>query len=637
MSYEIGSTATRPNDNATSNYAMSGGIVIKTKNKLAGLRIKISNLSQPSATETFRLLDELGNELYTKSIADLVAGDIFEIEYELSNNTTYILESDSTGLRVQGRVNVTEQPYTSEDIDIIGGSYEGSIITTGTVTMRAFTEVTALVKLPDPIVNPKFYKIVVDDVDFTNFVLRTNINKKNRPVQTCTIIVNSKINDTYTIDKTIVGNEVTVQRGKIVSTERDIFRGEVISYKKNGSVYELICACKMNIANRIETDYVYDREIDVEAGVGSEIVKSLFDNIGINYTNESVPTTGAINTLKTFLAKGKTLKTLQNLADIYGRRFFYRSSDDLGYFIEKASEPTDTELKTTYNIAGRVVWNETGEDIINSLTITGGKQLDWATETFAGPVDEVTLTVQPIDTEVSADSVELERGPDSSDPKDFYVDVVNRKIIFTTTRSNIIVRYSYSVPIKVNVANQTSINNYYKVDRSYIDTKLLNTDDAELSANGLIESRDDVLTSAPIRVIGNNDIEIGQEVLVKDTINDINMLVSVEGIEIQYPFKPDKIDVGITPMDDIDMDRKINERLTDLEKQLSSVTDVNVTLINNLAELGAEAFVKVEVADADTDVLYFDSDVQGDWDDFDWGSDTEESYVEYYKESGYDD
>ena len=484
---------------------------------------------------------------------------------------------------------------------------------------------------------PNKYKIRIDGVDVTNNVVNTRINNTDQPVKSATIIINKKVDTITTINDTVIGDEVLIQRGFDNPDERYVFRGEVVYLKKHGSAYELFCACKMHRSKRIETEYVYDKDVDTEAGVGSEIVKSLFNEIGINYTTTSVPTTGTENTIRIFLAKGKTIKSLQKLADIYGRKFFYNDSDDLGYFVPHDYNTTTTVLETGDNIVGRVVWNDTAEDIINNLTIIGGKQLDWTTETFTGSFDEVELTATPIDTDVTVGGVELERGTTSSEPKDFYVDQPNKKIKFTVTRTDPVVRYSYSVPIKVNVSDTTSMLDYYRSDNTMIETTLLTSDDAEIYASGNLEKTKDLLNSAPIKVIGNNDIEVGQEVQVIDNINDINILVSVSSVTLHYPYKPDSVNVGKLPSDEIDNDKKIINRLAELERQASTVSDINISLIPSEATLGVEAYTKLEVADADTGVLYWDSDAQGDWDDFDWGDDTEETYTEVYKEVGYDD
>lgn len=495
-----------------------------------------------------------------------------------------------------------------------------------------------------PLTKPNNYKFTLNSVDVTSHVFRSVARKGKQPIKTCTILLREKVSDVLPITSSIIGKTITIQRGFAASTERYIFRGEVISKKRDGGLIELTCACKMHRAKRLELDYVYDEVIDPEGGVGSEIVKSLFNNAGLNYNATSVPTTGAVNTLKTFLAKGTIKDSLELLGKIYGRVFFYRDSDDLAYFIEPKSESTSTVLNINNNVVGRITWTDTGEDIINNLTVIGGKQLDWTEESFTGSFDDVTLTATPIDTDITVGGVQLQRGVTSSEPNDFYVEPSNKKIVFTTTQTDPVVRYNYSVPIKVNVSDTTSISNTYQVDKTIIDTKLMTSDDAELEAQGIIDNNKDVLTNAPIRVVGNNDLEVGQEVQVIDSINDVNVLVNVTSVQISYPYQPDQVNVGLLPRDDLDLDEDIRERIAELERQLSTTSDVNVSIITgDDAVIGLEVYTKVEVADADTGVLYWDSDVQGDWGNdagstgYNWGTDTEETYTEVYKEVGFDD
>ena len=493
------------------------------------------------------------------------------------------------------------------------------------------------------IAKPSKYRVVLNGVNITDYVFRGSVRKSKQPVKNCTLLIKKSVSDVLLISGSIIGKTITIQRGFNTPTERYVFRGEVISKKRSGGIIELVCACKMHRAVRLEIDYVYDEVIDLEGGVGSEIVKSLFNNAGLNYNATSVPSTGEVNTLKTFMAKGSIRQSLELLGKIYGRVFFYRDSEDLAYFIEPKSEVTSTVLNTNTNIVGRIAWSDTGEDIINNLTLIGGKQLDWTEEIFTGSFDEVTLTAIPIDTDVKVGGTQLQRGVNSSDPKDFYVDPTNKKIIFTTTQTNPSVRYNYSVPIKVNVSDTSSINNTYQVDRTIIDTKLLTSDDAELEALGIVTNNKDILTSAPIRVVGNNDLEVGQEVQVIDGVNDVDILVNVTSVQINYPYQPDIVNIGLLPSDDLDFDKGVVDRIAELERQLSTTSDINVSLISDEAVLGLEVYTKVEKATMDADVLYWDSGTQGDWysvvrdEGLNWGNDVEESYTEVYKEVGYDD
>lgn len=635
MTFVVGSTAVRLADTSTLNTPHEFGIRIETKRELVGLRLKISNNSNTGDAEVFRLRDVDGNILLTKDISMYSTGDTFDIIYNFEANTIYRLTSININSvnRPVGRRLSTTFPFTSDDVDIISGA-------TGTTNVTEnipyfFLEVTAL--LPPPPSEPKLYKHTLNNIDVQNFVVRSRKIDRGQPVKTAEVILRQEVANVISINDNVIGKSITIQRGEFSPTERFMFRGEVVRYRKNGSVYELFCACKMNQANRLEEDYIYDIDIDPEEGKGSEIAKSLFNKVGINTTSESVPDTGDVNVFNRFQAKDSILKSLTLLAEIYGREIFYSDSENLGYFIEPQSVDSGLTLETGENIVGRVLWSETGEDIINNITVVGGRQVDWATEEFAGPTDEVTLTVTPIDTEITADSVKLDRGPDSRDPRDFYVDKTNRKVIFTNTQSNISVRYSYSVPIKVRYTDNQSITDTYRVDRTRVDTKLQNTDDAEIYGRGVVDDNKDVLNSAPIRVRKDNTLEVGQKVRIIDNINDIDTELHINSITTYYPYRADEIDVGFEPLDETDKDRKISERLAEIERQTSDSGDISVKLVQEEHTLNFNAFVLIEKADMDTDVLYWDSDTQSDWDDYDWGDDTEETFTEVFKEAGYDD
>jgi len=483
---------------------------------------------------------------------------------------------------------------------------------------------------------PGLYKFVIDGVDVTSYVYKLSDLKlpAGQAVKTGILQLKKSVNEVLVINDTVIGDSITIQRGFTVSTERYILRGEVVSYKNIGSIYEFTVADKFYAGSRREKDYTYDINIDVETGVGSEIVKSLFEVIEVPYDSNTVQSTGTTDNLKIniYPAKGYVINSLKDLASIYLFQTFYNSDEDLAYFIPEGFTSTSTILSTDSDIPARIPWLTTGEDMINNLTIIGGTQLDWNSQTFSGDgsLTEFTLAAKPVDTEITVDSVLLNRGVNSSDPNDFYVKSNSKTIVFTVapsnSASNVVVRYSYNVPVKVNSINQESIDSYNQHDSTLINDKLTNSDDAEIRVNTLIEDRAEVLTSAPIKVIGNNNLEVGQQIQIIDKINSLSRNVVVKSIVYSYPYVGDFVDVGKPPADSMDIQLSQLQNIYRLQRQLATDSDINVQLFKENNSLVVLGYQKLEVATADSDVLYWDSDVQGTWDDFDWGDDTEETY-----------
>ena len=131
MGYIIGSTATRDADTSTANTDASIGLKILVNKNINGLRIRISNNHVPGATEVCLLKDDAGTTISSHDIKDLSAGDTFDIIYEFQALTTYRIEANNDAFRTVGRRTTGNSfPYTSTDVNITNGSFNGADINT---------------------------------------------------------------------------------------------------------------------------------------------------------------------------------------------------------------------------------------------------------------------------------------------------------------------------------------------------------------------------------------------------------------------------------------------------------------------------------------------------------------------------
>lgn len=485
-------------------------------------------------------------------------------------------------------------------------------------------------------VQPNLYKITLNSVDITTHTYRLQYKRyRNQPVKTGTIKIHSNVINDITLSDEIIGKELTIQRGFDSPTERYILRGEITSFKNLNSTYELNFSCKMYRANKRTFDYTFEYNIDPSAGVGSEIFKALCDIIGLSYTNESIPTTGTDDQfiIKQIRFQDSILSSMKELGNIYQRIIYYNDEDDLVYFVPDNSIPTTTVLTTGIEIANRIQWNTTGEDLANNITIIGGTQLDWNTQSFIGDgiTKDFKLDTIPIDTDVYINSTKVYRGVDSSDLKDFIVHNDTKIVSFTTAPAlgDIIdINYSYNIPVKVQSSDNTSINKYTQHDLTIVDTRMTNTDDTELQVNNILEQKAQALTSTPLKVLKNNDLVPGQSILIIDKTNNINKTVNVIGIDYAYPYPGDLVEVGQVASSGLDIQINIIDSIQKLQRQLASNSDINLQIINNPQDLKIMGYTQVLHATIDLGVLYWDSDTQGTWDDFNWGDDNEETYEE---------
>jgi hypothetical protein len=477
---------------------------------------------------------------------------------------------------------------------------------------------------------PQVYVITLKGVDVTSRCLTGTWTRNNQPIKSGRFIFTKKINDDLIIDNTIVGKSFSVERG----FDSDLvykFRGEVVNFEESGSTIVLEVADKLYVAQRRQRDYTYEKNIDLSNGVASEIFKNLCDYIGLGYTSDSVPSTGSDFSLITYPAKGYVIESMSDLARIFQRRIFYRDSDDLVYFVPEGFEATSTVLTVGSNVVNAVRWNNQGESIINNLTVVGANEMGWVQEDFTpgAGVTTITLTAKPVDTEVYVGGVIARRGVNSSDPKDYYVVQDEKQIVFTVAPnpSTVNVYYSTPVPVKILTSDGPSISDYEQRDATISNTRLRTTDDAEIAALSYLSENSDVLTSAPLSVVSDNGLEVGQQVRVIDFKNNKDLSVVIQSIEYFYPYKPDRVLIGKPRLSDADIQLKILENVRRLERELANETDIDVILSNAEKTVEVFGYVKRERAVPTAGVLYWDSPVQGDWDDFDWGNDSEENYT----------
>jgi hypothetical protein len=479
---------------------------------------------------------------------------------------------------------------------------------------------------------PSVEKIFIDAVDVTNYRYDGNVVKTKQPVKTGNFKFNINISDVITVNDLIIGKIFTWMRG-FTTADRCIFRGEITSYKKTGSTYEISVADKLYATVRLELEYTYDWNTDTEAGVGSEIAKDLITEAGLSCSTLSVPTTGTTTAfiIKQYPAKGTILDSLKDLANNYGRRIFYKDSDDLVYFTQDTYETTTTILTVGTNVVNRVQWLTSGEDIVNNLTVVGAEQVDWNTETFTttGITNTFTLAAIPLDTQIYLGTALLARGIDSSDPKDYYVLSDQKKVVFTTNPTGTLeINYSYNIPAKVLISDDVSITNYTQHDRTVMSDKILTSDDGELLGSSLIDEGSSPITSAPLKVIENNDLEINQIVRVVDQANNKDEDLVVTQISYYSPYRPDEVMVGKRPVGKLDIDVAVLNNLEKLNRQVSNNSDISVQILNVPGTVEISGWVKIERATPTTGVLYLDSANQGDWDEENWGDDSNETYSE---------
>ncbi|MCH7560609.1 MAG: hypothetical protein IIC67_04435, partial [Thaumarchaeota archaeon] len=269
---------------------------------------------------------------------------------------------------------------------------------------------------------------------------------------------------------TSVGQTITIRRGFDAVTEDFVFRGEITQRKPLADSIILIAKNRLNESIKSRQVKSWDKDIDTEAGVGSEIFKAVCTNSGLTTTSASVPTTGTAipdKIIKFIQNDEDNYQKLNELAERYNRIIRYQASDDTVYFQPKGFTTYPITLNVGVEIPGQIKWKENMEQLINKVTINGATVLDSITETIAGPLTTFPLTKTPEGTEVrqtnSAGAL-FTRGQKNigtiGTDFDYYVEPDQKTFTFSGSKSNIWIQYGAQVPMPIVLTNSTSIATY---------------------------------------------------------------------------------------------------------------------------------------------------------------------------------
>jgi hypothetical protein len=156
----------------------------------------------------------------------------------------------------------------------------------------------------------------------------------SKSVKEVTIILNKNVTSVLPINELLGGRPVTIQRGSTTSTDYYLFRGEVVSFIQVPIGWELTCKNKYYSAQRREITYSYDKNIDPQNGIGSEIFKDIIDRYtSMQYSPTSIVSTGNELTLDKFSCNHNTsYERLNKLASTYNMQHYYNDRDDFVYF-----------------------------------------------------------------------------------------------------------------------------------------------------------------------------------------------------------------------------------------------------------------------------------------------------------------
>jgi len=441
-------------------------------------------------------------------------------------------------------------------------------------------------------------KVIINSIDVTSKRISwSNLEEWDNAIGTLEIKFAPSLTDLLEVTN---GLEITVQRGFITSTDEYVFRGVITQVKPDSTKIILICKNPMLDAIKSNRTKSWDKDIDVEAGVGSEIFKDICDHSQLAYNDDSIPTTGTDDTdkiIKFVQSEEDDFDRMNELATRYSRTITYDYDNELTTFKPKGFVTYPVELTVGTEIQNQLLWKDNMEQLCNKVTINGATVYDKINPAvFAGPASTFTLSKTPEDTEVRDSSssgtlyVRGQKDVGTIDVDyDYYVDVESKKIIFSSDKTNVWVRYGAQVPMPVVRKNQTSIDTYGGPNKiahhkHFTFTDLKDISDASDKAYSILtkystpfyEIEKVAITDSVI--IANGNIAPGTLIHINDNFNNKFRDVFVKIVTKAFPHTGDVLTVGdeIWRIEDwqTDITKKVNQLLNDLNKNQDILTQI---------------------------------------------------------------
>ena len=439
-----------------------------------------------------------------------------------------------------------------------------------------------------------------------NYVLpgtKIELSRENIDGNLATIIVGNSV--TSDIIPT-VGNEITVSRGIVSSTDRNIFSGNIkkIQNNDNGTI-TLHCVDPLQKLKYDLFTASYDKNIDPEAGELSEIFKDIAEQGGFTVSRERSGTTSGYITADKYIANNQSrLNRLNLIQKILDWVFFY----DYDKFFIRLEPKGFVEYPTTLNVGVEIknilVWEEDIENMRNKITVEGATQLDTRIDTFNGDTTtvEFELTYEPESIETTVGGVLQTLGiTGSSLVFDYTLDKDRKTIIFEsgsipgTGTGNIIVTYTTELPSPVTGQNDTSIGLYGLTQHesfSFDDVRTI--DDAETRVTQLLN----ILSSAENSTViytDEYDVQVGNSVPIIDSLNPTKSgTYIVESKIINYTESLDILKIGQPSIDIGNAFQTINERLNLLEgtdRKLGTILRQLIALVRTKTQVLRKSLV----------------------------------------------
>lgn len=465
--------------------------------------------------------------------------------------------------------------------------------------------------MPNPNSPTKTY-VSINGIDVTSYVLEWSMEEEwGNVISELTLILRKSIDAVIDISEETPHYEVIVKRGPTTGSEYTVFEGFFVDHKLAPGRYLVVCMDKYFEAIQREANTSFDINIDPEAGVISEIFKTLIQT----YTTLTVDSTSVQNSGTTFVRRkfvanhAKVFERTSDLADTLNWQHYYDSRTSKLYFEPKGYTEAATVLTVGDNVINVPIWDYNKRKMFNKLTIIGAEREAETTEFFSGDgsTTDFTLSYTPTSMKVYVGATNFDPFGTGTRPSDtpgnlevggredstsgtfnyeYDDDPRVKKVIFqsgsipSNNTSNIEIQYTYKLPAPVLVKNITSIDTYGIIEETIVKDDIKNVADAEVYGRSQLGKYSLPFLSSTLLLNGVEDVRVGRVYEVIHSSANINRFLIVSHILRKYPYRPDEITVGDEILKTEDFDIDVLDRIKRLEEKDGRTSDLLVQVLD---------------------------------------------------------
>lgn len=461
-----------------------------------------------------------------------------------------------------------------------------------------------------------------------------------------TLKLSKNVYDSVTLEN---GQEVVVKRGPTTGQEYNVFKGDIDTIQKTGA--NIVVKAKDKLIALVKTDVntSFDKDIDVEVGVGSAIANTLITTYGGLSTNSgaTVVSTGATVLMEKLVCrKTDIFERVKLIATIYDYQIYYNYDDDFVYFQPTGYTTNSTILTVGSNVSNLPIWEFDNTQLINQIRVEGAEQIVETTETgrigttTGYTVTDVLLTKQPFSTKVFCDSATppttLRTGGtlNATGTYDYYVDEQNKKIVWSSTYTPagtdyVEVRYGYPSPIPILRKRPTSLASYGLSATTKHFSDIRTVEDATNRAELFLDTYAEPFVRTNLHVPSiTSDFRAGQMVEIVDNINNENRTLVINKIVKSFPHKYDVLAVGNSEYALAEYNRFTLDRIKRLEEEQSKNDDILIQIVDLIRTIKPRRrYMKLQKQSIAGDTLVWLNPTYGIWNSYKWGNTAQVSFI----------